>query len=226
MLRIINVPYEILPREGVIYSRNEVDLLNKTKQIKRQAERNAQAIINHAYENAQDIRQAAFSEGYKDGMVFAIESIIHYIKDTEEYIRHVRDDLYRDMGEMLNESVGKTDTIIASTSDWIAGIDEGVQCLRLELPESYRHEENNFIQTLRNSWPAEIIITYHQEEYITLIGGNHIAEFNGPEFVDNVMEVIAEKYDTRINENLQSLSDAAFRTLSEKFSATSESSEE
>lgn len=208
MLRKIEVTHNIIPVDGVLYKRADVEVLYSISKIKKNTERNAQKIIARARDEAVEIKTLAFSQGYHDGMVAVIDELVDYIKLTDNVILDIRKKIYSEVREYLLSVLTRTDVIIACLSEWINSFENNELTLSIIIPDSYESRESEIINQLSKVWAGELNVSYHENKQISLLCGPHIAEFNPPDFVNNLLEIISDKYSLIIHESLAEIADA------------------
>lgn len=191
---------------GILYKKADVDFFKQKSDAKKRAEKNAQSIIQKANKEASEIKSKAYSEGYSDGVQNYLNVLLTYMSETDEYIKKVRAKIFEDIQEMLCDLLDSPELLISCINKWLNETGIVSDKILVEIPLKYRHEESNIINMISRVWMGDIKIDYHCDEQILIHCGGRIAEFNPPDFVSKTKEILSEKYDFEIIENIKNIS--------------------
>lgn len=212
MLKTIKTNFAIIPENGVVYKRADIDTSHLVNAVKKKAEHQARKIIEKAKYDASMIVEEAYSKAYQDGMIDSVTDVIKYIGNCDEYVRKVHQEVYEEVKNILTFCVGNPDVLINAVNEWINSLDEDKEEIHLTLPKSYLEEEQMLISVISKNVSADVHTTFHEGSHITIFCGSHIAEFNPPEFINKTSDQIAESYNF-IKQELHGLSRDTLKTI-------------
>lgn len=209
--------------ENVLISRSQLRKTRRRQSLSTDAQYCAKKLIQDATKEAERIRQLAFGEGYRDGVLACAESLLAYLDGGRELARQLQEEIRESARVMLRETLDQPETILAVLEDWLHNhVNASGQPLQLKLPRG-AHNWRMRVMALVETWGPRVQVDYHDDPRFLLRCGNVVAEFD-PVAVTEKGEYLLLRQLDQLPVSCRRLSDDAtqkLRTLFEQRFATS-----
>jgi hypothetical protein len=193
--------------ESLLLGAADLAAARARRQLLAQARRRAQECVAQAQEEAQQVRRAAYREGYLDGMLHAGGELAQVLLAEQGVGARVRRDAVGQVKAMLDELLLSEDWTQVLLQRWLADLEEMPgQTLHLLLPVQCKASHASLRTRLQSDWAGAIHVEYHADERFVFRVDDHLLELDVP--------VLGEKLAPRLASQLSALRDGV-KTLDE-----------
>lgn len=204
MSKYIHLEPRNYARDGVLIKQEKLlsILADKNKIVC--AQRQAKQIIKDALEESESIREIAWFQGYSDGVLCSIDTVVNYIESghlmAQSIYKSIHDDVNRNLYEILN----KPEVFESSIKNWLTEINSKDTNATLEilLPHKFINYKSTLFSEVKKIWPGGVSIELHDKFFFSV------------KLRDSIMEFIPK--DVAMNKSTDLLST---KRLSEKYEA-------
>nr|WP_241391631.1 hypothetical protein [Yersinia frederiksenii]ULG19989.1 hypothetical protein 49p1_00291 [Yersinia frederiksenii] len=214
MLKQIKLHYPLKYVDNVLVKQEKVNLNCQIDSIKKQTVRKVKKIVQLAKQDAKQLAQQGYVDGYQRGIIAALSQTALYFCNCNDFFINKRNELINDVRGILSTAIEKPEILLSVIDEWMKLIPPSDNILHIYLPKVMMEIEPVLNEILIGYWSGKINITYHSDKNCIMSCGQQIAEFSPDEFVDRANETLLNKYHL-IPAELQSIGEDSIEYLVE-----------
>ncbi|MFQ6283760.1 hypothetical protein [Yersinia enterocolitica] len=214
MLKQISSQCHLKDVDGVLVKKKILDLNNQIELIREETNNKVRDIVEQTKEDAQQLGQQGYMEGYQNGILAALSFTAFYFGNCNDYYSSKRDELIVEIRQILSKAVEEPGVLLSVTDEWIQSVSVSDNILYIYLPEVKADIEPQLKKMLVNMWPGKVSISYHSSNKYVMTCGQQIAEFAPKVFVEQSIDALMDKFNIIPNE-MQNISEEAIDLLIE-----------
>ncbi|MEB0216594.1 hypothetical protein QN359_15285 [Undibacterium sp. 5I2] len=174
-------------------------------------------MLQEATLQAEQVRRQAYSDGYRDGVLSAADSVLSFLDDSQNLAREAQQQIQVSARHMLAAALNSPEAILTVLEDWLhQHPDLQPHILQLILPRSAYAWRHRVMALLEDGWGSRLQVDYHDEARFLLRCGNRVAEFNPTVVADQGEYLLARELD-HFPSSLRQLSEEAAASLHANF---------
>lgn len=166
-------------RDGVVIKKEKLlsIIVDKNKIVC--AQKQAKKIIKDALKESESIRETAWFQGYSDGVLCSIDSVVDYIASGHLMAQSVYKSIHNDVNENLYKILNKPEVFESNIKNWLAEINSKDTNVTLEilLPRKFINYKPTLLLGAKNIWPGGVNIELHDEFFFSIKLRDKIMEF-------------------------------------------------
>ena len=155
--------------------------MRRARDLLDDAQRRARDLLRQAEEQADAIRQAAFSAGFEEGALAAASQVLAHFGALRHLTLCMRGELEQHAHDLLRESLNHPDAILALLDQCLQGLaGPPGQPVSLRLPASMRGQRERLNAAIEQSGQSAVEIRYHDDPRLIVLYGEQVFEFDPP----------------------------------------------
>ncbi|MCD4485189.1 hypothetical protein LQR31_11945 [Chromobacterium vaccinii] len=172
--------------EGVLVRRGQLERLRRAHNLERQARRRAGQVLREAQNQAEAIRGQAYSDGYQQGMLTALDQIAAALADSQALAERWRGHLEQQARAMLAAAVDHPDTLLLLLDEWLKSQPPAAPeaTLHLRVPKASRPRQGALMSLLAERWHGAIQIDHHDDSRFIMRCADQAAEFSPEQYLE------------------------------------------
>lgn len=166
-------------RDGVVIKKDKLlSIVTDTNKILC-AQRQAKKIIKDALIESESMRETAWFQGYSDGVLCSIDTVVDYINSGHLMAQSVYKSIHNDVNENLYEILNKPEVFESNIKNWLTEINSKDTNVTLEilLPRKFINYKSTLLSEAKNIWPGGVDIELHDQFYFSVKLRDRIMEF-------------------------------------------------
>lgn len=165
-----------------------------------------------------NIKKLAYEEGYRFGILTALQQLGNQLSGTHTLSEQLRQQLIEQTEQMLQAAVDHPGTLLLLLQEWLDAhpSPQANALLQLYLPKSISVREEEFRQLLSEKWPGGVQFNYHAERHFKLRSADQAAEFMPDQFIETASAQLSQQLN-RLPQEIKTLSHTAIQNLRQDF---------
>ncbi|MCD5326510.1 hypothetical protein ACFFU8_04410 [Chromobacterium piscinae] len=200
--------------EGVLIRRGQLERIRRAHKLERQARRHASQLLREAQNQADAIRSHAYSDGYQQGMLTALDQIAAALADSQALAERWRGHLEQQARAMLAAAVDHPDTLLLLLDEWLKSQPSAAPeaTLYLRLPKTARPRQGALMSLLAERWHGVIQIDHHDDDRFIMRCADQAAEFSPEHYLEPASRQLLQSLNG-LQQDCRQLSAAALEQL-------------
>ena len=198
MLDSIRTLTDLPAGEEVHLAREDIAAARGRHALQKEARCRARECVEQAQRDAEAIHGHAFEQGYAEGLLRVTGALVDGLLASQTLGRQLRKDLARATADLLGQTLSQPQWLDDMLERWLAGQSAvSGAVLHLLLPMHCRARGHEWRERLRHSWPGELILEYHPQDRYVLRLADQLLEFD--------VEATRERLEPRLLANIAQL---------------------
>ncbi|WP_085723127.1 oxygen-regulated invasion protein OrgB [Pseudomonas sp. R37(2017)] len=224
MLDAIRTLTDLPATSDVHLSREDIAAARRRRALQQQAQRWARDCVEQARRDAEAVHAHAFSQGYADGILRAIEHLASGLLASQALGQQLRSNLAQSARDLLADALKRPEWLDEMLERWLTAQPTGTGAvLQVLLPMHCRPQGHALRERLSRLWSGELVLDYHpQERYVARLA-DQLLEFD--------LETTRQRLEPRLlacvanlPESVRALDRASMQALTELYSSFAERS--
>lgn len=185
MLDCIRTLSDVPENHGVRIVRDDLQAEQQRKAVLEKARLQAQAYVDEAHVEAEQLRVLGYRHGYAEGMQRICIDLANLLLEQRRLTRQLYDDLEAAACRLLSGLLHRHELVDEIVGHWLADRDVGASDhLHMVLPEYLHHAEPELLARIRQRWSNEggderkLHLEWHTGERFLLRLGDQVLEFD------------------------------------------------
>lgn len=198
---MLKVPADIVRMRAdnsLVMSKDSHELIKKNKNMLKNAQIRAKALIRDAVNESDGIKREAYCLGYERGLKMAIDSFCQYIDGNDGHIRNAYAGIFQKLEKMLTDVLDDEEIVRRILERWIDDVEPVASKIDVLIPRTHKKFKRVLSQAADNGCIEKCIFEYHDEPYFIFKYRDAIAEFFPNELINETMSSITDNMSLHI----------------------------
>lgn len=222
MLDTIKNVTDVAAGERVLIKAADVAAARQRRELLRQAQREASKVVAQAQEQAEDLRLAAYHEGYAQGALHAASDLGELLLLEHGVAARVRAQASDTLKQMLDDLLVTPQWTQLLLERWMAeGSCQVGEPLHVLVPARCKAAVVNLRERLQQCWSAAVHIEFHASQAFVFRVGEQCLELNVPLTIEHLAPRLSAQF-SALREGPAAMNQAAAEKLKdwvERFTA-------
>lgn len=184
MLKTIPSNYKYNIIDDVLIKGNIIGEVGSISLMRKNAQKEADAILNIARVNADKMLREGYRKGYIEGMTNSFIHIVDAIERLNASVELKQETILKHIKNMLRKSCEDPMVIASVFSEWIKTLPSSHDEIIIHLPIGLKGQ--SAVDALIHPMQKNLKIDYHEGDKIIMCAGDYIAELSPPAVSENV----------------------------------------